>query len=86
MNCWSCLPAILPLVVFFSPLLPWNNDRKIMIPAQFIAQFPDAVVALFIVMVFVMIDVVGSTENDVVMDMTFINMCGDNIRIFVHGK
>ncbi|GFI58289.1 hypothetical protein IMSAG025_01740 [Muribaculaceae bacterium] len=33
-------------------------------------------------MVFVMFYVVSSTENDMVMDVTFINMCGDNIRKF----
>lgn len=33
-------------------------------------------------MVFVMLYVVSGTENDMVMDVTFINMCGDNIRIF----
>ena len=34
------------------------------------------------VVIFIMLYVVGGTENDMVMDVTFINMCGDNIRIF----
>ena len=53
-----------------------------MLAAQFIAQFSDAVIALLAIMVFVMFDVVSGTENDMVMDVTFINVCGDNVRIF----
>ena len=33
-------------------------------------------------MVFRMIDVIGGAENDVVVDVTFINVGGDNIRVF----
>ena len=33
-------------------------------------------------MVFHMIDVIGGAENDVVVDMPFINVGGDNIRVF----
>jgi hypothetical protein len=53
-----------------------------MLAAQLITQFPDAVIGLLAVVVFVVFDVVGSTKNDMVMDVTFINMGGDNIRIF----
>ena len=50
--------------------------------AQLVTQFSDAIIALFTIMVFVMFDVVSSTKNDVVVDVTFINMGGDNVRIF----
>ena len=45
--------------------------------AQLITQMPDAIIGLFAVMVFVMIDVIRSTKYDVIMDMTFINMGGN---------
>ncbi len=72
----------LPFFVFFATFTTGNDDGKIVFLAQFITQFTDAVVGLFTVMVFVMFDVVSSTKNDVVVDVTFINMGGDNIRIF----
>ena len=50
--------------------------------AQLVAQMPDTVIGLFAVVIFVVFKVVGSTKYDVVMDMTFINMRGNNIRIF----
>ncbi len=53
-----------------------------MLAAQLVTQFSDAVIALLAVMVFVVFHVVGGTKNDVVVDVTFINMCGDNIRKF----
>ena len=53
-----------------------------MLVAQLITQFPDAVIGLLAVMIFVMFKVVCGTKNDMVMDVTFINMCGDNVRIF----
>ena len=49
--------------------------------AQFITQLPDVVVGLFAVVVFVMFDVIRCTKYDMVMDMTFINMGGNNIGI-----
>ena len=53
-----------------------------MLATQLITQFPDAVIGLLAVMIFVMFKVVGGTKNDVVMDVTFINMCSDNVRLF----
>ena len=52
-----------------------------MFSTQFITQFSDVIVGLFAVMVFFVIDVVSSTKYDVIMDMTFINMSGNYIRI-----
>ena len=53
-----------------------------MLAAQLVTQFSDAVITLLAVMIFIVFYVVGGTKNDVVMDVTFINMCGDNIRKF----
>ena len=53
-----------------------------MLVAQLITQFPDAIIGLLAVMIFVMFKVVCGTKNDVVMDVTFINMGSDYIRIF----
>ena len=50
--------------------------------AQLITQLTDAIIGLFTVMVFVVIDVIRSTKYDVIMDMTFINMGGNYIGIF----
>lgn len=36
----------------------------------------------FAVVIFVMLDVISSTKYDVIMNMSFINVCGENIRIF----
>lgn len=66
----------------FSTLPAGNNDGQVVFLAQLVTQFSDAVLALFTIMVFVMFDVVSSTKNDVVVDVTFINMGGDNVRIF----
>ena len=53
-----------------------------MLPAQLITQFPDVIIGLFAVVIFVMFDVVSSAKNDVIMNVSFINMGGYNIRIF----
>ena len=53
-----------------------------MLAAQLVTQFSDAVISLLTVVVFVMFYVVCGTENDMVMDVTFINVGSDNIRIF----
>lgn len=50
--------------------------------AQFITQFPDAVIGLFAVVIFVVFDVVSSAKNDVIMNVSFVNMGGNNIRKF----
>ena len=49
---------------------------------QEVTQFPDVVIRLFAVVIFVMLDVISSTKYDVIMNMSFINVCGENIRIF----
>ena len=59
-----------------------NDDGKIVFLAQLITQIPDVVIGLFAVVIFVMFDVVSSAKNDVIMNVSFINMGGYNIRIF----
>lgn len=46
-----------------------------MLPAEVIAQAADVAVGLFAVMVFLMIDVVCSTENDVVANVSLQYEC-----------
>lgn len=70
-----------PIRCIFSTIFAGNNDGEIVFLAQFITQLPDVVVGLFAVMVFVMLDVIRCTKYDMVMDMTFINMGGNNIGI-----
>ena len=43
-----------------------------MLGTQLIIQMSDVIVGLFTVMVFLMIDVICSTENDVVMNVSFV--------------
>ena len=53
--------------------------------AQFITQMSDAIIRLFAVMVFVVIDVIRSTKYDVIMDMSFINMLRlQNLQSDIH--
>ena len=42
----------------------------------------DAVIGLITVMIFVMVDVICSTKNNVIVNVTLINMSGSNVRIF----
>ena len=72
----------LPFFVFFATLRTRNDDGKIVFLAQLITQIPDVVIGLFAVVIFVMLDVISSTKYDVIMNMSFINVCGENIRIF----
>ena len=44
------------------------------------------IVGLFTVMVFLMIDVIGSTENDVVVNVSFVNVGSHNVRVFSFQK
>ena len=76
------IPLGLPFFVLSSTLGTRNDDGKIVLLAQFITQFPDVVIGLFAVVIFVVFDVVSGTKNDVIMDVSFINMGGNNIRIF----
>ena len=57
-----------------------------MLPAEVIAQAADVVIGLFAVMIFLMIDVIGGAENNVVVNVAFINMGADNIRVFSLSK
>ena len=52
-----------------------------MLPTEVIAQTADIVIGLFAVMIFLMVDVISSTKNDVVVDVSFVNVGSDNIRI-----
>ena len=52
-----------------------------MLPAEFITQAADVVICLFAVMVFLMIDVIGSAENDVVVNVSPVYMGAANIRV-----
>lgn len=60
------------------------NKKETMLASQkqFITKFPNVVIGLFAVVIFVVFDVVSSTKNDVIMNVSFVNMGGNNIRIF----
>ena len=57
-----------------------------MLGTQLIIQMPDVIVGLFTVMVFLMIDVICSTENDVVVNVSFVNVGSHNVRVFSFQK
>ena len=53
----------LPFFVFSATLGTRNDDGKIVFLAQFITQFPDVVIGLFAVVIFVVFDVVSSAKG-----------------------
>lgn len=53
-----------------------------MLGTQLIIQAANVVVGLFTVMIFFVIHIICGTENDVVVNVTFINMSGNDIRKF----
>ena len=57
-----------------------------MLGTQLIIQMSYVIVGLFTVMVFLMIDVIGSTENDVVVNVSFVNVGSHNVRVFSFQK
>ena len=57
-----------------------------MLGTQLIIQMPNVIVGLFTVMVFLMIDVICSTENDVVVNVSFVNVGSHNVRVFSFQK
>ena len=50
-----------------------------MLLTQLITQVTDAVIGLVAVMVFIMVYVICSTKDNVIMDVTFINVSGNNV-------
>ena len=72
----------LPFFVFSATLRTRNDYGKIVFLAQLITQFPDVIIGLFAVVIFVVFNVVSRAKNDVIMDVPFVNMGGNNIRIF----
>lgn len=50
------------ILVFSATLITRNDDGKIVLPAQLITQFPDVIIGLFAVVIFVMFDVVSSAK------------------------
>ena len=53
-----------------------------MLPADVITQAADVVIGLFAVVIFLMVYVISGTKNDVVVDMSFVNVGSDNIGLF----
>ena len=53
-----------------------------MLGTQLIIQAANVVVGLFTVMIFFVIHIICGTENDVVVNVTLINMSGNDIRKF----
>ena len=58
-------------------MLPLTKEKAAELFKEDVAVY--AVIGLIAVMVFVMLDVIRSTKNYVIMDMTFINMSGNNV-------
>ena len=90
MSAFNCASASLPFLICFASgcalcshcFCSRSNDGKLMLPAEVIAQAADVVIGLFTVMIFFMVDVISGAENDVVVDVSFIYMGADNVRVF----
>ena len=72
----------LTFLVSYAPFFSRSDDGKLMFPAEAIAQAADVIVTLFAVMIFHMVDVISGAKNDVVVDVSFVNVGSDNIRDF----
>ena len=53
-----------------------------MLLTQFVTDTSDAAVGLFAVMVMLKIHIVSGTEYKMIMNVSFVNMGGENVRIF----
>ena len=53
-----------------------------MCPAQLIIQAADTTVGLFTIVIFFMVHVVCGAENNVVVDVSLIGVCGHDVGIF----
>ena len=53
-----------------------------MLFAQGITQFSYVIIGAFTVIIFLMFDVIGGTKNNVIVNMSFVNMGGYYIGIF----
>ena len=75
-----------PFFIRFPFSVGIGDDGQVVVTAQVVAELPYIVVGLFAVMVFFMVNVISSAENYMVMYVSFINVCGHNIRIFILKK
>ena len=57
-----------------------------MLGAQLVTESADASVRCFAIVVFAVRDMVGGTENDVIMRMLAVCVCGNNIRMMAAKK
>lgn len=53
-----------------------------MFGTQLIIHATDMVIGLFTVMIFFVIYIICSTENDVVVNVSFVDVSGNDVRIF----
>ena len=50
-----------------------------MLPAEAVTQVADIVIGPFAVVIFLMVHIISGAKNDVVMEVSFINVGADNI-------
>jgi hypothetical protein len=62
-----------PFLTLFAPLTTGGNDGKIMLIAEIVANASYIIVALSATVVFVSADVIGGTENNVVVYVFLFN-------------
>ena len=82
-----CLPAhalavCVPLGIAFTPVLTGDQHRQAVFLAQTVAGAPDVGIALAIGNILSLVHHVHGAKDDVVVDVPFVNVCGQHIRVF----
>ena len=76
------LAVRVPLGIALAPVLAGHYHGQAMFLAQPVADAPDVGIALSVGNILSLIHHVHSTEDDVIMDVPFVNVRGQHIRVF----
>ena len=76
------LAVCIPLGIAFAPVLTGHHHRQTMFLAQPVAGAPDVGITLSVGNILPLVHHVHSTENDVVVDVSLVNVRGQHIRVF----
>ena len=71
-----------PLGIAFTPVLTGDQHRQAVFLAQTVAGAPDVGIALAIGNILSLVHHVHGAKDDVVVDVPFVNVCGQHIRVF----
>ena len=76
------LAVCIPLGIAFAPVLTGHHHRQTMFLAQPVAGAPDVGITLSVGNILSLVHHVHGTKDDVVMDVSFVNVRGQHIRVF----